>query len=281
MQRKLKPKLKLKLKRNNENIPMNFLSPHLKRSKALHPNTVPLLARTVKQAACKQAVYIASVMCALSTMHSIQAQSLYKWVDAQGRVSYSDLPPPTETTVTDLSDTLVITGAGAPQAERLSFETTALVKQSPITLYTSAACNVCEQGRTVLINKGFPYTEKTIHGNEDLKALQSQFKTQSLPVLTVGKTVLNGFSKAQWEEALSTAGYADAHRVPKTYVNGTATPLTVLEKTPTPAPNKPSTASGPSASAQPNAASSNSANNTANTLNSTNSTINTNATRTP
>jgi hypothetical protein len=80
------------------------------------------------------------------------------------------------------------------------------------------------------VGKGFPFSEKTIAGNADLKALQTLFNAQSLPVLSVGKTVINGFGQSQWEDALTEQGYSEANRVPKTYVNGTAQPLAAPEK---------------------------------------------------
>jgi hypothetical protein len=158
------------------------------------------------------------------------AQTLYKWVDARGNISYSDQPPPPNFAGKDLSDTLNTMGAATAQAEGLNFETAGLIKNAPIVVYTSKGCAPCDQGRALLVGKGFPFSEKTIAGNADLKALQTLFNAQSLPVLSVGKTVINGFGQSQWEDALTEQGYSEANRVPKTYVNGTAQPLAAPEK---------------------------------------------------
>ncbi len=171
-----------------------------------------------------------SVVLMLMLAQLSAAQTMYKWVDARGNISYSDQPPPPNFAGKDLSDTLNTMGAGTAQAEGLNFETAGLIKNAPITVYTSKGCAPCDQGRALLVNKGFPFSEKTIAGNADLKVLQTLFNAQSLPVLSVGKTVINGYGQSQWEDAMAAEGYSEANRVPKTYVNGAAQPLAAPEK---------------------------------------------------
>ncbi len=168
---------------------------------------------------------IACVLFFLTTA-LVSAQTLYKWVDAQGKISYSDQPPPPNQQVKDLSKTVNTLGAGEAQAETLSFETQQLAQRSPVVIYTSQGCGPCDQGRSFLKNKNIPFLEKTISGAADLKALGTQFNSQSLPVLTIGSANINGFGSSQWNDALLNAGYKDSPPLPKTYVNGIAKPLT-------------------------------------------------------
>jgi glutaredoxin len=167
------------------------------------------------------------LVCAGATL---SAQSLYKWVDAQGKVSYSDQPPPPSMQVKDLSNTVNTLGAGQAQNETLDFNTQQRVNQTPVVLYTSKGCAPCDQGRALLRGKNVPYTEKTVDTNADLKALEAQFKSQTLPVLALGQQSVNGFGASQWSEALATAGYSDATTLPKTYANGVVSPLTAPSK---------------------------------------------------
>jgi glutaredoxin len=159
---------------------------------------------------------------------TLPAQTLYKWVDAQGKISYSDQPPPPNQSLKDLSHTVNLLGAGEAQAETLSFETQQLAKRSPVLIYTSKGCGPCDQGRQLLKAKNIPFAEKTVDNNNDLKALAAQFNSQSLPVLTVGTHNINGFGATQWNDALSAAGYNESSALPKTYVNGAASPLTPI-----------------------------------------------------
>ncbi len=186
---------------------------------------------------------ISFLLCLLAL--SSASQTLYKWVDEQGRVSYSDLPPPPQNTVKDVSSTLNTMGAGAAQLGQLNYETQTIVKQAPITVYTSKGCAPCDQGRALLMQKGYPFSEKIIVSNADVKALQALLDAQSLPVLSVGKTVINGYGKSQWEDALSEQGYSDIHRAPSGYVNPAAHSLTVAAQASAQAaePTKPSPSS--------------------------------------
>jgi glutaredoxin len=161
-----------------------------------------------------------------ATATALPAQSLYKWVDAQGKISYSDQPPPPALEVKDLSKTVNTLGAGLAQNEPLPFDTQQLVARSPVVIYTSKGCGPCESGRNLLRGKGIPFTEKTVDNTDDLKALGAQFNAQTLPVLTVGKKSINGFGASQWSDTLAEAGFNESTAVPKTYVNGAASPLT-------------------------------------------------------
>ena len=172
--------------------------------------------------------HIASCLLAVLVVAAPNAQSLYKWVDPQGNISYSDQPPPPSLQVKDLSNTVNTLGSGQAQAENLPFELTQLVNKSPVVLYTSKGCAPCDLGRNLLRSKQVPFTEKTVAGNADLKALGALFNAQTLPVLGVGSKSVNGFGASQWSETLLEAGYTGAFDIPKSYVNGVATPLAAL-----------------------------------------------------
>jgi Domain of unknown function (DUF4124) len=189
--------------------------------------------------------YVFLPFAALGWLCAAQGQALYKWVDAQGGVSYSDKPPPPALAVKDLSSTLNVLGAGAAQAQGLNYDTQQQVQKAPIVLYTSKGCALCDTGRALLAGKMLPYTEKTVNNAAQVKALYAQFATQNVPVLAVGSAAIKGFGVSQWEEALTAAGYKDSHAVPKSYVNGAVEPLggaaaTTGKDTPTaanPSPN--------------------------------------------
>lgn len=152
------------------------------------------------------------------------AQTLYKWVDAQGKISYSDQAPPPQ--AKDLTPTINTLGAGLPQPEPLGFEAQQTANKNPVVLYTAKDCAPCEAARQMLRTSGTPYTEKTISTNEDIAELNKLFGSDLLPSLTVGKTALKGYDDAAWKAQLATAGYGAATAVPKRFVNGRSEALT-------------------------------------------------------
>ena len=162
-------------------------------------------------------------LCVLVTFGA-HAQSLYKWVDAQGNISYSDLPPPASASK-DLSNTVNTLGAGQAQAESLGFEAQQLTKRNPVVLYTAKSCAPCDSARNLLKNGKTPYTEKTVNSSADLAALGKQFQTDALPLLAIGGSTLVGFNADEWRAAIEQAGYNANTAAPKRYQNGEATPL--------------------------------------------------------
>ncbi len=141
------------------------------------------------------------------------AQPLYKSVGPDGRVTYSDTPPAPSMRIEKKL-------AGPPdRTEALPPELAEAVKKAPVTLYTTDKCVPCSDGRNLLNGRGIPFTEKTVHSNDDLAALRQAGGDQQLPLLTVGRQKQQGFEADGWHAALTTAGYPQTSQLPKTYRN--------------------------------------------------------------
>ena len=142
---------------------------------------------------------------------SAQAQ-LYKWVDADGKVTYSDMPPPksavkVETKSLSSSDSTVA----------LPFELATAAKNSPVTIYSSTACTPCDDGRSFLKQNGIPFSEKTVATNADIEKFKKLSGGSNLPFLMIGKVKLLGFNSSEWRNSLSQAGYPESNMLPGEY----------------------------------------------------------------
>ncbi|MGV3656173.1 MAG: glutaredoxin family protein, partial [Noviherbaspirillum sp.] len=154
-------------------------------------------------------------MLLLATCANAQAE-LFKWVGPDGKVTYSDAPPPaTAHTVktTPVPATPATTGAGLP------YELAEAVKANPVILYASPDCAPCDLGRALLAARGIPYAEKTVSSNEDIARLREAGGDDRLPLLLVGKERQPGFSESAWAAALSAAGYPKTSRLPAHFRN--------------------------------------------------------------
>lgn len=163
----------------------------------------------------------------LLTVGLIQAQTVYKVVGADGKVTFSDKPPVASANAT-------VTGAGGKVlagGPALPFELRQVVSKYPVTLYTSSNCVPCGSGRAMLSNRGTPFTEKTVSTNEDIEALQRLSGDSSLPFLTIGGQQIKGYSDSEWTQFLDAAGYPKASVLPAGYRNPAASPLVVVQKT--------------------------------------------------
>ena len=131
------------------------------------------------------------------------AGDTYRWEDEQGRVHYSDQPPP----------------AGARNVRRarefddeaeqaLPYRLQVIVDKSPVTLYVTDCGEPCNKARELLITRGVPHTLLDPSKPEVQEALMALTKGQlEVPVVEVGKNVLRGFEENQWNAALDAAGY--------------------------------------------------------------------------
>ena len=175
----------------------------------------------------------ASLLCALTLGLTLAltlappaaAQGLYRIVGPDGRITYSDRPPPDAASrVTPMSAAGVraSTDGNAPWPEELK----QAAARFPVTLYTTPQCEPCATGRTLLTRRGVPFSEKTVSTAADVQALQRLAGTQSLPVLTIGGQQLRGFSEADWTQYLNLAGYPKTSMLPASYRAAEPTPLT-------------------------------------------------------
>ena len=138
---------------------------------------------------------------------AVQAQTLYKWVDKDGRVQYTEFPPPKDAkNVTEKA----MRGGGPSTEEQVPYATQIAAKRHPVVLYVSADCgDYCTQGRELLAKRGIPYAEKNPQTNPaDAEALKAAIGALEVPVLMVGTNAVRGYGDQSWHAALDQAGYA-------------------------------------------------------------------------
>lgn len=175
-----------------------------------------------------RALLALTLVAALTALPAL-SQPIYRIVGPDGRVSYSDQPPPP--TVPAKATPLASTGtAGADAIAALPFELRQAASRYPVTLYTTANCSPCDSGRAYLSGRGVPFTEKTIASFEDNRALTRLSGDGSLPLLTVGAQQLKGFSSVEWAQYLDAAGYPKTSALPPTWRNAPATPLVEVKR---------------------------------------------------
>jgi glutaredoxin len=171
----------------------------------------------------------------LGALGTAQAQTIYRIVGADGKVTFSDKPP-----VSTDQGKVAGTGvgaAGAAAAGSLPFELRQVVSKYPVTLYTGQDCNPCGSGRALLTSRGIPFSERTVATNEDVAALQRLTGDASLPVISIGSQRLKGFSDTEWSQYLDLAGYPKVSALPANYKNPPPAPLITVQKPAEPKPD--------------------------------------------
>ncbi len=171
---------------------------------------------------------LALMAVAAFALQSATAQTVYRIVGADGKVTFSDKPPVTR------DDKTTATGRGGKALDignsPLPYELSQAVGRFPVTLYTASNCGPCGPARTLLSGRGIPFSERTISTNEDVEALMRISGENSLPFLTIGGQKIKGFSDAEWTQYLDAAGYPSSSKLPSNYRSPAAAPLVAIQK---------------------------------------------------
>jgi len=135
---------------------------------------------------------------------SVDAETLYRWVDSEGKVHYGDRPAEDATSVEQKKFKAPTMTAD----DLLPFETRQARQNFPVTLYLSESCGTpCVQASELLNKRGIPYAEKVLVSKEDEGELRKLTGSNGVPALAIGRTILTGFEAGQWGNELDVAGY--------------------------------------------------------------------------
>lgn len=145
----------------------------------------------------------------LATLPPAHAQTAYRWVDKDGRVQYSDQPPPQD--IKKFEERKIQANSGKGQQP---YATRKAAENFPVGIYTGRECGKpCDDARALLTARGVPFSESKLEKNEDIAAFKKRFgKEPFVPTLTVGKESEMGFSAQAWNSLLDQAGYPAAKR---------------------------------------------------------------------
>jgi hypothetical protein len=161
---------------------------------------------------CVRASFVAAAIAAIAWAES-SAQT-YRWVDKDGAVHYTQVPPPPDAKNVQKKNL----GSGTAPTPDLPYATQLAAKNSPVTLYTSPDCGaLCDQARALLVKRAVPFRESSVNTQKDIDELKKISGKIEVPLL-------------------NSAGYASS---------GPKLPLETLRKTDSPAkpvepgPNQP------------------------------------------
>src|SRR6478672_12828889 len=129
-----------------------------------------------------------SVVLLTASAASAFAQTLYRYTDANGRVVYSDQPPPPSAKDVQpkrLPENVI-------ETDPVPFAMKQAAERFPVTLYTFD-CDVCRDAQALLVKRGVPFATVIVTEEKGAARLKALTGKQSAPVLQVGdKQVIQG-----------------------------------------------------------------------------------------
>ena len=181
---------------------------------------------------------------ALCANAGAQQKELYRYIDADGKVVYSDKPPPpnAKSVQPKRIGENVIDTSEVPIAARQATE------RYPVTLYTFECGEPCQGAEALLNRRGIPFKAVNVSDPPGAAKLMALTGSNLAPVLQVGeKMVSKGLNEQRWQAMLDEAGYPRTPP-PRRMPPGKGTespPVAKAETSPPPAPP----AAAPSAAA--------------------------------
>jgi len=149
-----------------------------------------------------QQIIIAVAACGLLLGPAAQAVTIVQCEDAEGNRTYQEKCPPGSKVVGTKS---IYTGPkdSAPDLE-------ALQEEYPVVLYSVETCDACDLVRNYLKNRGIPFSEKSVGDDAELQEeLIARTGELSVPVVTIGDEVVEGYNKPVLKGKLDEVGYPD------------------------------------------------------------------------
>jgi glutaredoxin len=136
---------------------------------------------------------------------SAHAQSVYRWVDKDGKVQYSDVPPPPD--VKNVQTKKLGSGTTV-DLDNVPYGVKQAMEKNPVVLFANACGEPCSGARALLAKRGIVHSVRDPEKNAaDSEALQKVAGALDVPVLTIGDKLMRGFDESSWNSALDAAGY--------------------------------------------------------------------------
>lgn len=131
------------------------------------------------------------------------AAQLYRWVDSEGKVHYTDQAPDSKVKVLERRTF----SGNVIETSELPYATREAQKNAPVVLYANDCGEPCKLALDHLSKRGIPFVRKTIKDQAESDELKKIAGGLEVPTLTVGKTTLKGYQAQSWDSALDVAGY--------------------------------------------------------------------------
>lgn len=157
----------------------------------------------------KYLLLLTTLLALLGPSGSAQA-AIYKWIDANGTVTFRDTPPPAgveATVVTTAPLNVVDTAANPAPSQATQLQETPLQASHPradVELYTTSWCGYCRKARAYLEAHGISYRDYDVEKDPDAaqRMLQLSGGYSGIPFAVINGRKIYGFDQAGYAQAL-------------------------------------------------------------------------------
>ena len=129
---------------------------------------------------------------------------IYRWTDAQGKVHYSDSPPP-EAKAKQVK--VKLNSIEGPAVVSTVRDAPAAKTKDRVRIYTAVWCGYCRKAKAHLAGRGVPFEEVDVEASQRGRSEFVQIGGRGVPVILVGDQRMDGFDAQGLDAMLAGAGY--------------------------------------------------------------------------
>ncbi len=123
---------------------------------------------------------------------------IYKWVDEEGQVHFSDQKPDNQA-VSEVQIETEINSYQSVSYGAIKVDTSKFVHNKKVVMFSASWCGYCKKARNYFRAKGIPFTEYDIEKSRSAAARHKKMDATGVPVILYGDKRMNGFSEAGFE----------------------------------------------------------------------------------
>lgn len=134
---------------------------------------------------------------------SILSAEIYKTIDENGRVIFTDKPTAQSQAVevdTNANNADGLSESSYSKADEIN--SNKRTKQKSVVMYSTSWCGVCKNARSYLQSNGIKFKEYDIEKNTNAHSKYKKLGGKGVPLITVGKNKMSGFSASRLEAML-------------------------------------------------------------------------------
>lgn len=143
------------------------------------------------------------VILLLATMVPAVAGELYKWVDENGTVHFSDRKQVEEAEPVELEPLNVATpvesATRVTMESRPDTDSDRAASGGRVTMYSTSWCGYCKKARRYFMAENIPFREHDIEESPRARRAYERLGGGGVPLIKVGDRTMNGFSAAGFE----------------------------------------------------------------------------------
>lgn len=149
-------------------------------------------------------VIIAAIGALLTAVAAGSFAQVYRWVDANGRVHYTEKPPPG--VAGKVVQPRINSYGGAPASSGARAASAAAASQPEVVMYATDWCPYCRQARQHFARQGIAYREIDIEKSAAGRAEYDRLGGRGVPLVLVGSQRMQGFRAESFDRLLRSAG---------------------------------------------------------------------------